>query len=118
MVVACIGYTINVINLYEKCMFYAAETYAMHVTTLNHLRCYGRAVVHLICNVKENDKASFFSKSLTSKLWMLHFARFGHVECCMERLLKYANCTKEIMHPQRKLGMKYCKIAERNLEWI
>ena len=63
-------------------MFYAAETCAMPVTTLNHLRCYGRAVVNLICNAKENDKASFFSKSLTSKLWMLHFARFGHVECC------------------------------------
>ena len=44
----------GVINLYEKC-------YAMPVTTLNYLRCYGRAVVHLICNVKENDKASFFS---------------------------------------------------------
>ena len=63
-------------------IFYAAETGAMPVTTLNHLRCYGRAVVHLICNVKENDKASFFSKRLTSKLWMLHIARFGHVECC------------------------------------
>ena len=71
-------------------MFYAVETCAMPVTTLNHLRCYDRAVVHLICNVKENvkenDKASFFSKSLTSKLWMLHFARFGHVECCDGRI--------------------------------
>ena len=27
----------------------------------------------------------------------------------MERLRKYANCTQEIMHPQRKLGMKYCR---------
>ena len=99
-------------------MFYAAETCAMPVTTLNHLRCYCRAVVHLICNVKENDKASFFSKSLTSKLWVLHFARLGMWSVAMERLLNYANCTKEIMHPQRKLGMKYCKIAERNLEWI
>ena len=67
-------------------MFYAAETCAMPVTTLNHLRCYGRAVVHLICNVKENDEASFFSKSLTSKLGMLHFARFGHVGCCDGRI--------------------------------
>ena len=62
-------------------MFYATETCAKPVTTLNNLRCYGRAVVHLICNVKENDEASFFSKSLTSKLGKLHFARFGHVEC-------------------------------------
>ena len=77
----------GVINLYEKCyMFYAAETCAMSVTTLNHLLCCGRAVVHLICNVKENDKASFFSKRLTSKLWMLHFALFGHVECCDGRI--------------------------------
>ena len=67
-------------------MFYTAETCAMPVTSLNHLRCYGRAVVYLICNVKENDKASFFSKSLTSKLWMLHFARFGHEECCDGRI--------------------------------
>ena len=69
----------GVINLYEKC-------YAMPVTTLNYLWCYGRAVGHLICNVKENDKASFFSKSLTSKLWMLHFALFWHVECCDGRI--------------------------------
>ena len=67
-------------------MFYAAETCAMPVTTLSNSRCYGRAVVHLICNVKENDEASFFSKSLTSKLWMLYFAQFGHVECCDERI--------------------------------
>ena len=67
-------------------MFYAAETCAMPVTTLSHSRCYGRAVFHLICNVKENDEASFFSKSLTSKLWMLYFARFGHVECCDGRI--------------------------------
>ena len=67
-------------------MFYAAETCVMPVTTLNHPRCYGRAVVHLICNVKENDEASFFSKSLTSKLVMLHFARFGHVGCCDGRI--------------------------------
>ena len=58
----------------------------MPVTTLNHLRCYGRAVVHLICNVRENDEASSFSKSLISKLEMLHFARFGHVGCCDERI--------------------------------
>ena len=67
-------------------MFYAAETCAMPVTTLNHLRCSDRAVVHLICNYKENDKASFFSEGLTSKLWMLHFARFVHVECCDGRI--------------------------------
>ena len=59
-------------------MFYAAETCSMPVTTLSNSQCYGRAVVHLIGNVKENDE----TKSLTSKLWMLYFARFGHVECC------------------------------------
>ena len=118
-------------------MFYDAETCAMPVTTLNHLRCYGRAVVHLICNVKENDKASFFSKSLTFKLWMLHFAKcsiqslnvkllekklalsfsltlqikwttalpcLGMWRVAMEGLLKYANCTEEIMHPKENLG--------------
>ena len=67
-------------------MFYAAETCAVPVTTLSNSRCYGSAVVHLICNVKENDEASFFSKSLTSKLWMLYLARFGHVECCDGRI--------------------------------
>ena len=67
-------------------MFYAAETCAMPVTTLNHLWCYDRAVAHLIYKVKENDEASFFSKSLTSKLWMLHVARFGLVECCDGRI--------------------------------
>ena len=67
-------------------MFYAAETCAMPVTIVSHPRCYGRAVVHLICNVKENDEANFFSKILTSKLWMLFFARFGHVECCDGRI--------------------------------
>ena len=64
-------------------MFYAAETSAMPVTTLSHSRCNGRAVVHLICNVKENDEASFFSKSLTAKLWMLYFARFGRWKDCL-----------------------------------
>ena len=36
----------------------------------------------------------------------------------MEGLLKYANCTEDIMHPIKKLGIKYCKMAEGNLEWI
>ena len=36
----------------------------------------------------------------------------------MERLLKYANCTEETMQAKKKLWMKYCKMAERNLEWI
>ena len=52
-------------------MFYAAETCAMPVTTLSHSRCNGRAVVHLICNVKENDEASFLahlSRRLTGEL--------------------------------------------------
>ena len=84
-------------------MVYAAETCAMPVTTLNHPRCYGRAVVHLIHNVKENDEASFFSKSVTSKLGMLHFAHFGHVGVAMEGLLKYANCKEETMHPKENL---------------
>ena len=52
-------------------MFYAAETCAMPVTTLNHHQCYGRAVVHLICNVKENDDQSrkmIFSSSFWSNI--------------------------------------------------
>ena len=81
-------------------MFYAAETCAMPVTTLNHLRCYGRAVAHLICNVKEDDEDTFFSKSLTSKLGMLHFSMWC---VAMEGLLKYANCTEETMHTKDNL---------------
>ena len=99
-------------------LFYAAETCAMPVTTLNYLRCYGRAVVHLICNVKENDKASFFSKSLTSNFGCCTLHGLGMWSVAMAGLLRYANCKEGIMHPQRKLGMKYCKMAERNLEWI
>ena len=94
-------------------MFYAAETCAMPVTTLNHLRCYGRAVVHLICNVKENDEASFFSKSLTSKLGMLHLHGLGMLGVAMEGLLKYANFTEETMHPKDNL-----KGSIERLEWI
>ena len=55
-------------------MFHAAETLAMPVTTLNHLRCYGKAMVHLISDVKGNDEASSFSKCLISKIGMLHVA--------------------------------------------
>ena len=33
----------------------------------------------------------------------------------MEGLLKYANCTEEIMHPQRKLGMKYLQEGRKKL---
>ena len=67
-------------------MFYAAETCAMPVTTLSNSRCYGRAVVHLICNVKENDEASFFSNSLTSANFRCCTLWFGHVECCDGRI--------------------------------
>ena len=49
-------------------MFYAAETCAMPVTIPNHLRCYGRLVDHLICNVKENDKASLDIQTLDAAL--------------------------------------------------
>ena len=30
----------------------------MTVTTLNHLRCYGRAMVRLICKVKKDEASS------------------------------------------------------------
>ena len=65
-------------GVYSTCvksvMFHAAETWAMPVTTLYHLWCYGRAMVHLICNAKENGEASSSSQNLTSKIRMLYFA--------------------------------------------
>ena len=55
-------------------MFYGAETWVMSITTLNHLQCYRRAMVHLIYFFKENDEVSSFSQSLTSKVRILYFA--------------------------------------------
>ena len=76
----------GVINLYKK-------YYVLCCRDLCHACHYSKpfpvlwqAVVHLICNVKENDEASFFSKILTSKLGMLYFARLGNVECCDGRI--------------------------------
>ena len=50
---------------------------------------------------------------------MLYFAPYGlgMWSVAMKGLLKYANCTEETMQA-KKLGTKYCKMAERNLEWI
>ena len=43
-------------RVYSTCarsvMFHAAETWAMTMATLNHLRCHDRAMICLICNVK------------------------------------------------------------------
>ena len=70
----------GVVNLHEKC-------HASCCRHLHHACDYSepysmscQAMVHLICNVKQNDVA-------------------------MERLPKYANCTEETMQAKEKLGL-------------
>ena len=78
-------------KVYSSCvrsvMLYAAETWAMKVDTLNHLRRNDRAMIRWICNVRAKDEVS--SDSLLTKLGIqdldvvLRTSRmrwFGHVE--------------------------------------
>ena len=78
-------------KVYSSCvrsvMLHAAETWAMKVDTLNHLRCNDRAMIRWICNVRAKDEVS--SDSLHTKLGIqdldvvLRTSRmrwFGHVE--------------------------------------
>ena len=57
-------------KVYSSCvrsvMLRAAETWAMKVDTLNHLRRNDRAMIHWICNVRAKDEVS--SDSLLTKL--------------------------------------------------
>ena len=78
-------------KVYSSCvrsvMLHAAETWAMKVDTLNHLRRNDRAMIRWICNVRAKDEVS--SDSLLTKLGIqdldvvLRTSRmrwFGHVE--------------------------------------
>ena len=78
-------------KVYSSCvrsvMLHAAETWAMKVDTLNHLRHNDRAMIRWICNVRAKDEVS--SDSLLTKLGIqdldvvLRTSRmrwFGHVE--------------------------------------
>ena len=105
----------GVVNLREKCLDLVhacdySEPYSIS----------WQAMVHLICNVKQNDCQTkiFLSKLSTLVLCTNRMRLFGYVVCSDGNIAQVRKLHRRDNAGQRKLRLNYFEMAERNLELI
>ena len=85
-------------------MFHAAESWVMTMATLKHLRCYGRAMICFICNVKlalVSLLSNLDIQSLDAVLRTSGMRWFRHVERSDGRIAQVCN-----LHRRDNAGQK------------